>query len=104
MANKVGIKSSEVHVAGNTTLITSPELVDALVQDKAGTVTGLKNLVAPFDASKMYVDRFGRLVVNDAKFAETLKARLAAGEHAGGTAADNLLCPPEGIGAKTNPV
>jgi hypothetical protein len=91
MANTASVKASEVHVSGEKAIITSPELVDALVQDKADTVAGLSNLVAPFDATKMHVDRFGRLVVNDAAFAAALKSRLGAA-HIGGAAADNSVC------------
>ncbi len=109
MANNVSVKATEVHVSGKTAHITSPDLVDALIQDKADTVAGLSKLVAPFDASKMHVDKFGRLVVNDAKFAEALQNRLKAAVPGAGPAADNTVCnggaclAPGGITASSNP-
>ena len=108
MPNTASVKNSEIHVAGGTTRITSPALVDALVQDKADTVAGLHKLVAPFDASQMHVDQFGRVVVNDPNFTKVMTQRLAASS-GGGPLADNGVCnggacaKPGGISAASNP-
>lgn len=105
MANDVSVKPSEVNVVGETTHITSPDLIDALIQDKEATIEGLSKLVAPFDEKEMHVDKFGRLVVRNPRFAAALSARLKSSVNI----LDNTVCnggacvSPSGITAKSTP-
>lgn len=95
MSNKVAVKKSEIEISGATTHIKSHALVDALIQDKADTVAGLSNLVAPLDPKSLHVDNQGRLQINDAAFAKALAGRLSGK----GALADNGVCNGGGCAA-----
>jgi hypothetical protein len=85
-ALRVEVEPHDIEVTGDTARVTDPQLVRALVKAPAEALQLLGG-IAPVDLDDIDVDKSGRLVIKNAKFAKALRTRVSKM-----AAADNGIC------------
>lgn len=85
---RVEVEPGDIEVTGSVARVTDPQLVRALVKAPKDTLK-LLGQIAPVKLDDIDVDKSGRVVIRNPRFAEALNSRLSEELI---TAADNGIC------------
>lgn len=83
------VKGSDVSVSGNAATVQSESLAESVKDNKTQVADYLSKEVAPIDPSKISIDAYGKVVINDPAFAKRLADLVASGARV----ASNFVCP-----------
>jgi hypothetical protein len=84
---RVEVEAHDIEITGGVTRVTDPQLVRALVKAPKDTIKLLSG-ISPVKLDDIDIDKSGRLVIRNPKFAEQLSSRLPDLS----AAADNGIC------------
>lgn len=77
----------------DTAVVTSPELLDALIHDSDGALKLLSDAGAPVELGDISIDNYGRVVIANADFAQA----IVAGQSDELASAKNIICAVGGV-------
>jgi hypothetical protein len=97
MAGSVTIRSE--HVSAGQVHLSSPELATHLVQNPKTALALLGSVGVPVTKDQVSIDSSGHVVVDNPKFAEALKTKLAGVRAAGGNGVCGAGCAKPSLGA-----
>ncbi|HEY0071270.1 MAG TPA: hypothetical protein VGE04_14995 [Chloroflexia bacterium] len=88
---RVEVEAHDIEINGDVTRVTDPQLVRALVKAPKDTIKLLSE-IAPVKLDDIDVDKSGRLVIRNSKFAEQLSGRLPDLTEAAGNGICGFSC------------